>query len=149
MLRIADVDDSGQAWAVPERWEADTPQPRLRVQERGKGALGVGDRILARTEERGNGIVALPMKKLLKGSELVLGVVHKGGRALLAEAGREEGAARVVHFRSRRGAAGRSGAGGEDRPAAAHLGAGRCDPRRSVRATQLQPDRDPQIRHSA
>jgi ribonuclease R len=79
VLRIVDVDESGTAWAVPERWEADLPEPRLRVLERrGKGsALGVGDRLLARTEQRGNGWAAHPMKKLAKGSELVLGVVHQ------------------------------------------------------------------------
>src|SRR5688572_7046370 len=83
VLRVVDVDDSGQAWAVPERWEADAPEPRLRVLERkGRGgAAGVGDRILARTEQRGSGYAAHPMKKLLKGSELVLGVVHKEGEA--------------------------------------------------------------------
>jgi ribonuclease R len=79
VLRIVDVDESGSAWAVPERWEADMPEPRLRVLERkGRGsALGVGDRLLARTEQRGNGYAAHPMKKLMKGSELVLGVVHR------------------------------------------------------------------------
>src|SRR5688500_9974296 len=53
VLRVADIDDSGRAWAVPERWEAEGPPPRLRVMERkGRGsALGVGDRILARTED--------------------------------------------------------------------------------------------------
>jgi len=83
VLRIVDVDESGQAWAVPERWEADAPEPRLRVLERkGKGgAVGVGDRILARTEQRGTGYAAHPMKKLLKGSELVLGVVHREGES--------------------------------------------------------------------
>jgi len=81
VLRVTDVDDSGQAWAVPERWEAAAPEPRIRVLERNGrgGALGIGDRILARTEQRGNGYAAHPMKKLLKGSELVLGVVHKEG----------------------------------------------------------------------
>ncbi len=81
VLRVADVDDSGRAWAVPERWEVDGPPPRLRVMERrGKdSALGVGDRILSRTEEGRDGWIAHPMKKLLKGSELVLGVVHKEG----------------------------------------------------------------------
>ncbi len=79
VLRVTDVDDSGTAWAVPERWDAEGPEPRLRLIERGKGAVGVGDRVLARTEEKGNGFVAHPMKKLLKGSELVLGVVHKEG----------------------------------------------------------------------
>jgi ribonuclease R len=84
VLRIVDVDESGQAWAVPERWESDIPEPRLRVLERrGRGsALGVGDRLLARTEQRGNGYAAHPMKKLLKGSELVLGVVHQEAQGL-------------------------------------------------------------------
>lgn len=83
VLRIVDVDESGTAWAVPERWEADLPEPRLRVLERkGRGsALAVGDRLLARTEQRGNGYAAHPMKKLAKGSELVLGVVHKEGES--------------------------------------------------------------------
>src|SRR3982751_6278764 len=47
VLRIADVDDGGNVWAVPEKWEADTPAPRLRVRERKNGALAVGDRVLA------------------------------------------------------------------------------------------------------
>src|SRR6187402_3135129 len=47
VLRIADVDDGGNVWAVPERWEAEgVPPPRLRVRERKRGALGVGERIL-------------------------------------------------------------------------------------------------------
>lgn len=82
VLRVVDVDDSGRAFAVPERWEAEGNPPRLRVMERkGRGApaLGVGDRILSRTEEGRDGWIAHPMKKLLKGSELVLGVVHKEG----------------------------------------------------------------------
>jgi ribonuclease R len=82
VLRVVDVDDGGNAWAVPERWEGEGPEPRLRLQEKGrKSALGVGDRILARTEAKGNGFIAHPMKKLLKGSELVLGVVHQEGES--------------------------------------------------------------------
>jgi ribonuclease R len=83
VLRVVDIDDSGRAFAVPERWEADGPPPRLRVMERrGRDkALGIGDRILARTEEGRDGLIAHPMKKLLKGSELVLGVVHREGNA--------------------------------------------------------------------
>ena len=82
VLRIADVDD-GQVIAVPERWEAEgIPTPRLRVIERGRrSALGIGDRILARVEERGNGHVAHPMKKLARSEELLLGVIaEEGGR---------------------------------------------------------------------
>jgi ribonuclease R len=81
VLRVVDVDDSGNAWAVPERWESEAPEPRIRLQEKGRSAVGVGDRVLARTEEKGNGFIAHPMKKLLKGSELVLGVVHREGES--------------------------------------------------------------------
>ena len=81
VLRIVDADDSGTIWAVPERWEAEgVPEPRLRVRERSKkSALGVGDRILARTEEAGNGWIAHPMKKLERGEALMLGVLHEEG----------------------------------------------------------------------
>ncbi|MEC3949231.1 ribonuclease R family protein [Sphingobium sp. HWE2-09] len=77
VLRIIDVDDTTLI-ATPERWEAEgQPAPRLRVLERGKrGALTIGDRILARTEEAGRGYVAHVMKKLAKASEELLGVVE-------------------------------------------------------------------------
>ena len=80
VLRIVDVDEDGQAWAVPEQWQADTPAPKLRIRERKKqSALGVGDRVLARTEEAGKGWIAHPMKKLARGEELMLGVLHQQG----------------------------------------------------------------------
>src|SRR3954453_5515258 len=80
VLRVQAVDDGGNVWAVPEQWHADTPAPKLRVIERGKrSALGLNDRILARTEERGQGHVAHVMKKLARAAELVLGVVRPGG----------------------------------------------------------------------
>ncbi|WP_431469812.1 ribonuclease R [Sphingosinithalassobacter sp. LHW66-3] len=80
VLRVVDA-DGDVVWAVPERWEAEAvPVPRLRVKERGKrSALGPGDRILARTEEAGNGWIAHPMKKLQRGEELMLGVLHEEG----------------------------------------------------------------------
>src|SRR5437764_6910396 len=63
VLRVQSVDDGGTVWAVPEQWHAETPPPRLRVMERGRrGALGIGDRVLARTEQRGQGFIAHPMK---------------------------------------------------------------------------------------
>ena len=80
VLRVVDTDD-GQVIAIPEHWEAEgKPPPRLRVIERGRrSALGVGDRILARTEEQGAGHVAHPMKKLARGEEQILGVVAREG----------------------------------------------------------------------
>ena len=48
VLRVAQVDDSGNVWAVPEQWHAETPPPQLRLLERSRrGALGIGDRVLA------------------------------------------------------------------------------------------------------
>ena len=83
VLRVADVDDGGNVWAVPERWEAETPPPRVRVRERGRrSALGIGDRLLARTEEAGNGWAAYPMKKLDRAAEAVLGVLRAEGDKL-------------------------------------------------------------------
>jgi ribonuclease R len=84
VLRVTDVDDGGNVWAVPERWEAEgIPAPRLRVREKGrKSALAIGDRVLARTEEAGNGWIAHPLKTLARGEELMLGVLHQEGSKL-------------------------------------------------------------------
>ena len=80
VLRVQSVDDGGTVWAVPEQWHAETPPPRLRVIERGRrGALGIGDRVLSRTEEKGQGLVAHPMKKLARSAELVMGVARREG----------------------------------------------------------------------
>jgi ribonuclease R len=80
VLRVAAVDDGGAVWAVPEQWHAETPPPRLRVVERGKrSALGIGDRVLARTGHKGESFIAHPMKKLERAAELVLGVVRRDG----------------------------------------------------------------------
>jgi ribonuclease R len=82
VLRVADVDDGGTIWAVPERWEADTPPPRVRVRERKRGELGVGTRVLARTEEAGNGWIAHPMKTLAPSAEQMIGVLRGEGDRL-------------------------------------------------------------------
>ena len=83
VLRVADVDDGGNVWAVPERWEAETPAPRIRVREKKRGALGVGERILARTEEAGEGRwTAHPMKVLAPASEQMIGVLCAEGERL-------------------------------------------------------------------
>src|SRR6185369_5368693 len=78
-LRVSQVDDSGNVFAVPEQWHAETPPPRLRVVERGRSALGIGDRVLCRTEEKGQSWLAHPLKKLARAAELVLGVVRRDG----------------------------------------------------------------------
>jgi ribonuclease R len=82
VLRIVDVDDGGNVWAVPDRWESDAPVPRLRVRERKRGALGVGQKLLARTEEAGNGWIAHPMKVLEATAEQMIGVLRAEGDRL-------------------------------------------------------------------
>jgi ribonuclease R len=80
VMRVVDI-DGDTVIATPENWQAEgVTAPRLRVIERGKrSALGVGDRFLGRTEERGAGHVVHPMKKLARGEEMLLGVVRREG----------------------------------------------------------------------
>ena len=86
VLRVLDIED-GQPMAIPDSWQPDdgASPPRVRIVEpRGKArganaALKVGDRVLARTEEAGRGLIAHPMKKLPSRTEQVLGVVEFDG----------------------------------------------------------------------
>src|SRR5919112_1137989 len=80
VLRVVEADDSGNVYAMPEQWQAEGPAPKLRIMERGRrSALGIGDSVLARTDEKGRGLIAHPMKKLARSAELVLGVVKQEG----------------------------------------------------------------------
>ncbi|MCJ2181903.1 ribonuclease R [Novosphingobium sp. 1949] len=91
VLRVIDIEE-GEAIAVPDTWQPEdaTPPPRIRlVEPKGKrnpmGALKKGDRVLARTEEAGQGWRGYPMKKLALRSEQMLGVVEidKSGQGWL------------------------------------------------------------------
>lgn len=76
VLRVVAIEEG--AVAVPDTWQGEGPPPKLRVIEKGRrSALALNDRILARTEERGEGHVAHLMKKLLRSADLILGVVHE------------------------------------------------------------------------
>ena len=87
VLRVVDIDE-GDAIAVPDTWQPEdaTPPPRIRLVEKGRSALKVGDRVLSRTEESNTGWRAWPMKKLALRSEQMLGVVEidGGGKPWLA-----------------------------------------------------------------
>ncbi len=92
VLRVVAIED-GEAIAVPDSWEPDSAAspPRLRIIERGGGrskmgaraapigALRLGDRVLARTEEAPTGWLAHPMKKLPAMADQLLGVVEIDG----------------------------------------------------------------------
>ena len=76
VLRVVAVDEG--AIAVPDNWAGEGPPPKLRVIEQGRrSALALNDRILARTEELGAGMVAHLMKKLQRSADLIMGVVHE------------------------------------------------------------------------
>ena len=93
VLRVVAIED-GEAIAVPDNWEAEggMAPPKVRLVERGPkvgrgiSATKIGDRVLARTEESGNGWRAHPMKKLAVRSVQVLGVIEfdASGQAWLA-----------------------------------------------------------------
>ncbi|MDP3676861.1 MAG: VacB/RNase II family 3'-5' exoribonuclease [Novosphingobium sp.] len=78
VLRVVAIED-GQPYAIPDSWSPDdaTPPPRLRIIDRkGHTALRKGDRVLARTEEAGAGLIAHPMKKLPAAEGALMGVVE-------------------------------------------------------------------------
>tara|TARA_R110000851_G_scaffold45132_5_gene110596 strand:- start:6 stop:2300 length:2295 start_codon:yes stop_codon:yes gene_type:complete len=81
VLKIVEI-DGNEAIGIPEKWEAESaPAPKLRIKEKGRrAALAIGDRILARTEERGRGHVAFLMKKLAQSAEMLMGIVEKDER---------------------------------------------------------------------
>ncbi|QGN53327.1 ribonuclease R family protein [Novosphingobium sp. Gsoil 351] len=88
VLRVVAIED-GQPYAIPDNWSPDdaTPPPRLRILDRkGHTALRKGDRILARTEEAGAGLIAHPMKKLpaLEGAMFGVVEIDASGKGWLA-----------------------------------------------------------------
>ena len=81
VLKIVEI-DGNEAIGIPEKWEEEgAPAPKIRIKEKGRrAALAIGDRILARTEERGQGHIAFLMKKLAQSNEMLLGIVEKDER---------------------------------------------------------------------
>jgi len=79
VLRIVDMADDGPIGS-PERWEHPGPPPRLRVIESSKrAAFAMGDRVLARIEDKGSGQIAFPLKALARSAEFLLGIVRRDG----------------------------------------------------------------------
>jgi len=138
VLRVLDIED-GNRLAIPDSWQPDdgAPPPRIRIVEpRGKArgpnaALKVGDRVLARTEEAGRGLIAHPMKKLPTRTEQLLGVVEfDGARQTLACACGQACAQLCAYLRP-----GRCGGG----PVGARR-AGQQEPARGLKVTEVLGD---------
>ena len=149
VLRVVEVDDSGKVCARARAMaRRNAAAASCACIERGRrGALGIGDRVLARTEERGQGYVAHPMKKLAaarpswcwawsrkEGERFWLTPVDKKERRELAISDLKDAEPGDLVLCEVSG-----------RPPRVTR-AGRRGARRPVRAAQLQPDRDPQAR---
>ena len=95
VLRVIEIDE-GEAIAIPDSWTPDdaVPPPRIRLRAlKGRdSALRSGDRVLARTEEAGNGWIAHPMKKLPAAIDQTMGVIEfdGAGKAWLAPVDKRE-----------------------------------------------------------
>jgi ribonuclease R len=84
VLEITGQDPDGELLARPQRWESNEHPPRIvvipgREDERG-GALGAGERILARLSETRDGFEAKIIKRLGASVHKVLGVYREGER---------------------------------------------------------------------
>jgi len=84
VLEITGQDNDGELIARPQRWDSDKPIPRIVVipgkDDEGGGALGAGERILARLTETKNGYDAKIIKRLGASVHKVLGVYREGER---------------------------------------------------------------------
>ena len=120
VLKIIEV-DGRELIGVPDNWQAEgMPAPKVRISERGRsGALAVGDRVLARTEEAGGGYRAFVMKKLQRAGEQLLGVVERDeGNGKLWLKPVDKRIRRLVPISDPRQGRGRpAGAGRAERPA--------------------------------
>lgn len=84
VLEITGQDADGELLARPQRWESDREPPRIIVvpgkeDERG-GALGAGERVLARIAQTRDGFEASIIKRLGASAHKVLGVYREGER---------------------------------------------------------------------
>jgi ribonuclease R len=84
VLEITGQDNDGELIARPQRWESDEPPPKITVvpgrgDENG-GALGAGERILARLSEVKDGYEARIIKRLGASVHKILGVYREGER---------------------------------------------------------------------
>jgi ribonuclease R len=82
VLEITGQDNDGELIARPGRWESDKPIPKIVVipgkDDEGGGALGAGERILARLTETKSGYDAKIIKRLGASVHKVLGVYREG-----------------------------------------------------------------------
>ena len=83
VLEITGQDTDGELLARPQRWEGnDEPPQIIVVPGEDGGALGQGERILARLSKSGDGYEARVIKRLGASAHRVLGVVRVSGHSI-------------------------------------------------------------------
>ncbi len=84
ILEIMGQDTDGELLARPQRWEQETPPPKIIVvpgrDDDAGPALGIGERILARLTETRDGFEARVIRRLGASAHKVLGVYREGER---------------------------------------------------------------------
>ncbi len=84
ILEITGQDTDGELLARPQRWENETPPPKIIIvpghDDDAGPALGLGERILARLTEAGDGYEARVIRRLGASAHKVLGVYREGER---------------------------------------------------------------------
>ena len=95
VIEVTDQTADGDLLAIPARWTADTPPPRIEVATPRRGAVRaptVGDKLLARLRREHDGrYTATPMKRLETAAQDFVGVFHhtqQGDRVLNTKRGR-------------------------------------------------------------
>jgi len=82
VLRISELDGSGDLWAEPAEWDSDDPRPRiLFVAKKGDAALKVGDRALCRlapVDGQDHKLEARLIRRIGSGPDLVIGIYRLG-----------------------------------------------------------------------
>ena len=76
VLEVTEIDSDGELIARPARWEADGPPPPIYLSPDvpGTRALGIGDRVLARTNKTANGYEARAIRLLEGGRRQIIGL---------------------------------------------------------------------------
>ncbi|MGB0671372.1 MAG: ribonuclease R [Rhodospirillales bacterium] len=91
ILVITGIDDEGDAKARPANWnEAEWGAPpaiRVTAAKREAGAVGIGDRVLAHLDRRGNGYTAKVIRRLASAPATTLGIYRAGEKPLRGRAG--------------------------------------------------------------
>jgi ribonuclease R len=78
VIQVRSLTLDGEPIAEPVGWSRNEPPPKIFIADNGKiGAVGLGDRILAKLEREGRDYLAFPIRRLTFSPQTVVGVFEK------------------------------------------------------------------------